>query len=147
MSVLLLQAIKAFEEAVSGMTAGGIRRIEVPGSKPELGYSLDRKERFTDELISPDLKIYKWAPMQQLCKKCTRACPHAVMAAAAQPRQHLAGSWVRLVLGGCCALQLVLRIAVASLQCCCSLHPACTCACIKRHAQHAACLLIMGHRG
>jgi hypothetical protein len=56
---MLLQAIKAFEEAVSGMKAGGIRRIEVPGSRPELGYAINRKERFTDESFRPDMKIYK----------------------------------------------------------------------------------------
>lgn len=38
-----LQAIPAFEEAVAGMKAGGIRRIEVPGDRPELGYPRDRK--------------------------------------------------------------------------------------------------------
>lgn len=53
-------AIGAFEEAVSTMKVGGIRRIEVPGDRPELGYSLDRSERFTDELISKDLKIFKF---------------------------------------------------------------------------------------
>ncbi len=53
------QAIKAFEEAVAGMQVGGIRRIEVPGSRPELGYSLERRERFTDDLVSADLKVYK----------------------------------------------------------------------------------------
>lgn len=37
----------------------GIRRVEIPGAKQELGYSLSRSERFTDELISPDLKIFK----------------------------------------------------------------------------------------
>jgi hypothetical protein len=33
--------------------------VEIPGARPELGYSLNRAERFTDELISPDLKIFK----------------------------------------------------------------------------------------
>lgn len=37
----------------------GIRRVEVPGSRPELGYALNRAERFTGELLSPDLKIFK----------------------------------------------------------------------------------------
>ena len=55
-----MQAITAFEEAVKGMQQGGIRRIEVPGASPELGYSLDRRQRFTDELISADLKLYKY---------------------------------------------------------------------------------------
>ncbi|GBF91550.1 hypothetical protein Rsub_04290 [Raphidocelis subcapitata] len=40
--------------------AARIRRIEVPGERPELGYSLDRSERFTDDLISQDLKIFKY---------------------------------------------------------------------------------------
>ena len=57
---MLLQAIGAFDEAVRGMRAGGIRRIEVPGAVETLGYARDRKERFTDELISPDLKLYRY---------------------------------------------------------------------------------------
>jgi hypothetical protein len=56
----VVQVIKAFEEAVLGMKVGGIRRIEVPGAVPDLGYSLDRKVRFTDDLISSDLKIFKY---------------------------------------------------------------------------------------
>jgi hypothetical protein len=55
-----VQAILAFDEAVKGMKQGGIRRIEVPGAKQELGYSLDRRQRFTDELLSDDLKLYKY---------------------------------------------------------------------------------------
>ncbi|GIL59522.1 hypothetical protein Vafri_14279 [Volvox africanus] len=54
------QAIKAFELAVENMRAGGIVRVEVPGDHPELGYPLDRGERFTGELVSTDLKIYKY---------------------------------------------------------------------------------------
>ncbi|EFJ42099.1 hypothetical protein VOLCADRAFT_121571 [Volvox carteri f. nagariensis] len=54
------QAIKAFELAVENMRAGGIVRVEVPGELPELSYPLARGERFTGELISPDLKIYKY---------------------------------------------------------------------------------------
>ncbi|KAG2427627.1 hypothetical protein HXX76_012278 [Chlamydomonas incerta] len=54
------QAIKAFEIAVSNMKAGGIVRVEVPGELPELAYPLDRGQRFTGELISQDLKIYKY---------------------------------------------------------------------------------------
>lgn len=54
------QAIAAFEEAVAGMKAGGLRRIEIPGSKPDLGFPLDRKERFTNELIFQGKdKVYK----------------------------------------------------------------------------------------
>lgn len=55
-----LQAIAAFDEAVLGMQVGGIRRIEVPGAHPELGYALDRKVRFTSELLASDLKLYKY---------------------------------------------------------------------------------------
>lgn len=58
--VVVLQAIAAFDDAVKGMQQGGIRRIEVLGAVPELGYSLDRRQRFTDELISADLKLYKY---------------------------------------------------------------------------------------
>jgi hypothetical protein len=54
------QAIRAFEEAVAGMQVGGIRRVEVPGERPELGYSRSRRERFTDEAVSSDLKVYRW---------------------------------------------------------------------------------------
>ncbi|PNW86739.1 hypothetical protein CHLRE_02g095122v5 [Chlamydomonas reinhardtii] len=54
------QAIKAFEIAVSNMKAGGIVRVEVPGELPDLAYPLDRSQRFTGELISQDLKIYKY---------------------------------------------------------------------------------------
>jgi hypothetical protein len=42
------------------MQQGGIRRVEVPGAHPELGYALDRRQRFTDDLISADLKLYKY---------------------------------------------------------------------------------------
>ena len=40
------QAIPAFEEAVSSMRVGGIRRIEVLGELPQLSYPRDRSERF-----------------------------------------------------------------------------------------------------
>lgn len=53
-------AIKAFSEAVSTMKVGGIRRVEVPGDRPELAYPRDRSERFTDELVSADGKIFKY---------------------------------------------------------------------------------------
>eukprot|EP00775_Hariotina_reticulata_P007432 gene7432-7641_t len=54
------QAIKAFQEAVSTMKVGGIRRVEVPGSVPELSYPRNRSQRFTNELLSPDGKIFKY---------------------------------------------------------------------------------------
>jgi FKBP-type peptidyl-prolyl cis-trans isomerase 2 len=40
------QAIPAFEEAVSTMRVGGVRRIEVLGEIPSLSYPRDRSERF-----------------------------------------------------------------------------------------------------
>ena len=54
------QAIGAFEEAVLGMRAGGVRRIEVPGAVPSLGYARDRKQRFSSELLSSDMQLYKY---------------------------------------------------------------------------------------
>lgn len=42
-------AIPAFEEAVSGMKVGGVRRIQVLGSHPELSYPRDRSLRFDSE--------------------------------------------------------------------------------------------------
>lgn len=40
------QVIPAFEEAVSSMRVGGVRRIEVLGEIPSLSYPRDRNERF-----------------------------------------------------------------------------------------------------
>ena len=41
------EAIAAFEEAVSGMKQGGLRRIEIPGELAEsLGYSRDSSVRY-----------------------------------------------------------------------------------------------------
>ncbi len=54
-----VQAIPAIEEAVAGMRAGGLRRIEIPGSIPQLGYPLDRSQRFTNERSLFSDKIYK----------------------------------------------------------------------------------------
>lgn len=48
------QAIPAIEEAVRGMRIGGVRRVEILGSKPELGYSLDRSERFSGQKLTGD---------------------------------------------------------------------------------------------
>jgi hypothetical protein len=39
-------AIPAIEEAVQGMSVGGIRRIQIPGDHPELSYPRDRGVRF-----------------------------------------------------------------------------------------------------
>jgi FKBP-type peptidyl-prolyl cis-trans isomerase len=40
------QAIPAFEEAVAGMRAGGVRRLELAGERPELGWDRDRSSRY-----------------------------------------------------------------------------------------------------
>eukprot|EP00891_Asterochloris_glomerata_P005084 jgi/Astpho2/5084/Aster-08020 len=40
------QVIPAIEEAVLGMQAGGIRRVEIRGEHPELSYPRPRNERF-----------------------------------------------------------------------------------------------------
>lgn len=42
------------------MKPGGIRRVEVSGEIPGLAYPRNRAERFTDDLISSDLKIFKY---------------------------------------------------------------------------------------
>lgn len=49
-------AIPAFEEAVAGMKVGGIRRIQILGIHPELGYPRDRSERF----VSSESNIFKY---------------------------------------------------------------------------------------
>ena len=41
-----MQVIPAIEEAVLGMQAGGIRRVEIRGERPELSYPRPRNERF-----------------------------------------------------------------------------------------------------
>lgn len=51
-----VQAIPAFEEAVAGMAAGGLRRIELPGTRPELSYARERSERFANELFGEGSK-------------------------------------------------------------------------------------------
>ena len=45
-SLGLRQVIPAFDEAVAGMAVGGVRRVEVLGEIPELGYPRDRAQRF-----------------------------------------------------------------------------------------------------
>ncbi|PSC68182.1 Peptidyl-prolyl cis-trans isomerase PASTICCINO1 [Micractinium conductrix] len=40
------EVIPAFDEAVAGMAVGGVRRVEVLGEIPELGYPRDRAQRF-----------------------------------------------------------------------------------------------------
>lgn len=61
------QAIPAFEEAVAGMRTGGVRRVEVPGSIPSLGYPLDRSERFTNErsILADGIFKYRYGPQPQ----------------------------------------------------------------------------------
>lgn len=54
------QAIRAFEEAVSGMKVGGIRRIEVPGSSSELGYPRCGRDR-GEGLVHP-MHFVGWTP-------------------------------------------------------------------------------------
>lgn len=56
------EAIAAFEEAVSTMQPGGVRRIEVPGERPELGYALDRNVRFTNETLRDGIYKYRVGP-------------------------------------------------------------------------------------
>ncbi len=56
------QAIPAFEEAVSTMRAGGVRRIQVPGEHPELSYPRDRGKRFTSELFRDRIFKYSVGP-------------------------------------------------------------------------------------
>lgn len=48
------QAIAAIEEAVQSMSVGGVRRIEILGSKPELGYPLIKGERFSGQRLTGD---------------------------------------------------------------------------------------------
>jgi hypothetical protein len=45
---------------VASGASSGIRRVEVPGSVPELSYPRDRSQRFTNELLSSDGKIFKY---------------------------------------------------------------------------------------
>jgi FKBP-type peptidyl-prolyl cis-trans isomerase len=56
------EAIGAFEEAVSTMQPGGVRRVEVPGDVAELGYSLDRSVRFTNETFRDGIYKYRYGP-------------------------------------------------------------------------------------
>lgn len=55
------QAIPAFEEAVAGMAGGGLRRIEVPGARPELSYARERSDRFANELFGEGSKYRRAA--------------------------------------------------------------------------------------
>lgn len=50
------EAIPAIEEAVTGMKVGGIRRIQIPGIHPEIGYPRDRGQRF----VTSEANIYKY---------------------------------------------------------------------------------------
>ena len=64
------QAIPAFEEAVAGMVSGGLRRIEVPGTRPQLSYARERSERFANELFGEGSKYrHDWEGVrsQSLC--------------------------------------------------------------------------------
>ncbi len=53
-------AIAAFDEAIAGMRPGGIRRIEVPGEVPSLSYAIDRKARFTDEVVDEKRRLFRY---------------------------------------------------------------------------------------
>ena len=52
--------IAAFDEAVSRMRPGAVVRVEVPGEVPGLSYPIDRKQRFTDEVLDSNLKTYRY---------------------------------------------------------------------------------------
>lgn len=52
------EAIPAIEEAVLGMKVGGIRRIQIPGIHPEIGYPRNRAERF----VASDIYKYRFGP-------------------------------------------------------------------------------------
>lgn len=41
------QAIPAFEEAVAGMKVGGVRRVEISGDRPELGWDRNAATRYS----------------------------------------------------------------------------------------------------
>lgn len=41
----LPQVIPAFEEAVAGMKVGGVRRVEIPGERPELSWDRNSSVR------------------------------------------------------------------------------------------------------
>ena len=49
-----MQAIPAIEEAVRTMSIGGVRRVEILGSKPELGYPINKSERFSGQRLTGD---------------------------------------------------------------------------------------------
>jgi len=50
------EAIPAFEEAVSGMKVGGVRRVEIPGELEEaLGYSRTPSARYA---LGPEPKTF-----------------------------------------------------------------------------------------
>ena len=51
--------IPAFDEAVATMRVGGYRRVEVPGERPELGYPIDRAQRFTGDVFDSEHRIYR----------------------------------------------------------------------------------------
>ncbi|KAK9841712.1 hypothetical protein WJX74_010660 [Apatococcus lobatus] len=56
------EAIPAIEEAVRGMKQGGVRRVEILGSRPELGYSLNKAERFSGQRLTGDYFKYRKGP-------------------------------------------------------------------------------------
>ncbi|KAK9868046.1 hypothetical protein WJX84_001415 [Apatococcus fuscideae] len=56
------EAIPAIEEAVRTMSIGGVRRVEILGSKPELGYPINKSERFSGQRLTGDYFKYKMGP-------------------------------------------------------------------------------------
>jgi hypothetical protein len=59
----------------------GIRRVEVPGDNPDLSYPRDRSLRFTNEIISPEGKIYKYRCVDQpaLLHVARMCCGHLLL--------------------------------------------------------------------
>lgn len=52
--------VSAAAAATAVQLLSGIRRVEVPGDCPQLSYPRDRQQRFTNELLSADGKIFKY---------------------------------------------------------------------------------------
>jgi len=50
--------IAAFDETVSLMRPGSIVRVEVPGELPALSYPIDRKLRYTDDVLDSKGRTY-----------------------------------------------------------------------------------------
>jgi hypothetical protein len=70
------QAIPAFEEAVAGMRAGGVRRLELAGERPELGWDRDRSSSRAGSFSCQQLSATSnsAAPAAQQAVVLRRAC-------------------------------------------------------------------------